>query len=81
MLLDNFDKEDINKLKKSFKLRRLFREEQSIVLAKELSTYETMFLDYNVYVDESEVLDDINSKLILDIAKRVLKNSLIQIVK
>ena len=81
LVLDNFNDEDIEKLKKSFKLRRLFREEQSIVLAKELSTYETMFLDHNVYVDESEVLDDINSKLILDTAKRVLKNSLIQIVK
>ena len=80
-MLDNFNDEHIEKLKKSFKLRRLFREEQSIVLAKESSTYETMFLDYNVYVDESEVLDDINSKLILDTAKKVLENSLIQIVK
>ncbi|MEG1003460.1 MAG: pitrilysin family protein [Clostridium sp.] len=74
---------DVNiiKLKKSFKLRRLFKEEQSIVLAKELSTYETMFDDYKVYVDESESLDNINLELICNTYKKVFKNSLVQVIK
>ncbi|MEG2108660.1 MAG: pitrilysin family protein [Clostridium sp.] len=72
---------DIIKLKKSFKLRRLFKEEQSIVLAKELSTYETMFDDYKVYVDESESLDNINLELICNTYKKVFKNSLVQVIK
>lgn len=67
--------------KKSFKLKRLFREEQSIVLAKELSTYDTMFKDYKIYLSETEDLNDINLEFILKTAKKVLQKPLIEIIK
>lgn len=72
---------EILKWKKSFKLKRLFREEQSIVLAKELSTYDTMFNDYKVYVDETENIDDIDLDFIVNTLEKVFKNKLVQIIK
>ena len=70
----------LKKLIKSYKLKRLFREEQSIVLAKEIATYDTMFGDYNIYVNEFENIDEITEKDLINSAKKVLDNSLIQIV-
>ena len=70
----------LKKLIKSYKLKRLFREEQSILLAKELATYDTMFGDYNVYLNEFDNIDEITEKDVMNAAKKVLKNSLIQIV-
>ncbi|MGG7096418.1 M16 family metallopeptidase [Clostridium sardiniense] len=72
---------ELLKWKKSFKLKRLFREEQSIVLAKELSTYETMFNDYRVYINETEDIDDIDIDFITDTLEKVFKNKLVQIIK
>lgn len=72
---------DILKWKKSFRLKRLFREEQSIVLAKELSTYDTMFNDYKVYTDETENIDDIDLDLMVNTIEKVFKNKLVQIIK
>lgn len=72
---------DILKWKKSFRLKRLFREEQSIVLAKELSTYDTMFNDYKVYTDETESIDDIDLDLMVNTIEKVFKNKLVQIIK
>lgn len=65
---------------KSYKLKRLFKEEQSIVLAKEISTYDTMFGDYNIYEDEVRKIYEITEADILNSAKKVLKNSAVQIV-
>lgn len=65
---------------KSMKLKRWFREEQNIILAKELSTYSTMFDDYNIYSEEFNNLDAIDKKYILDVAKKVLKNKSIQVI-
>lgn len=70
----------INQLIKSYKLKRLFREEQSIILAKELATYETMFGDYRIYLDEINDLDTLTKEDIFDIGKKILENSTIQII-
>ncbi|MBY0756273.1 insulinase family protein [Clostridium sardiniense] len=72
---------ELLKWKKSFKLKRLFREEQSIVLAKELSTYETMFNDYKVYINETDDIDYIDIDFIIDTLDKVFKNKLVQIIK
>ena len=74
---------DENKIKqfiKTLKLKRLFREEQSIILAKELSTFSTMFGDYKVYTDELEGLEDIRVEDILSILDKIFKEPSIQII-
>lgn len=73
-------KVDISSLGKSLKLKRLFREEQNIIAAKELSTYSTMFGNYKIYNDEIEGLEDITINEILEVAKRVLRNSSTEII-
>ena len=80
-LKETLKEDDVLTWKKSFKLKRLFREEQSIVLAKELSTYDTMFKDYKIYISETEDLNDINLEFILKTAKKVLQKPLIEIIK
>lgn len=70
----------LESLIKSYKLKRLFREEQSIILAKELATYDTMFGDYNIYENELGKIDEITEVDILNSAKKVLKNSAVQVV-
>ena len=71
---------DVKVLAKSFKLKRLFAEEQSVRLAKELATYDTMFGDYKIYLDESNNLEDLSVDFIIDTAVKVLKNMSIQII-
>ena len=80
-LKETLKEDDVLTWKKSFKLKRLFREEQSIVLAKELSTYDTMFKDYKIYISETEDINDINLEFILKTAKKVLQKPLIEIIK
>ena len=70
----------LESLIKSYKLKRLFREEQSIILAKELATYDTMFGDYKIYENELGKIDEITEVDILNSAKKVLKNSAVQVV-
>lgn len=70
----------LESLIKSYKLKRLFREEQSIILAKELATYDTMFGDYKIYENELGKIDEITKVDILNSAKKVLKNSAVQVV-
>ncbi len=70
----------LDSLIKSYKLKRLFREEQSIILAKELATYDTMFGDYNIYENELRKIEGITEADILNSAKKVLKNSAVQVV-
>lgn len=73
--------ENIDKLVKSYKLKRLFREEQSIILAKELATYETMFGNYKIYMDEINDLNTLSKEMIFEVGKRVLTNLTIQIIE
>ncbi|MFT8348903.1 M16 family metallopeptidase [Clostridium saccharoperbutylacetonicum] len=79
-LICKLDEKQLNQLVKSFKLKRLFREEQSIVLAKELATYDCMFGDYNIYINETEDLNKITSEKIFEVANKVLNNMTIQII-
>ena len=76
-----FDDIQLKKLIKSYKLKRLFREEQSIILAKELATYDTMFGNYNIYCDEFNAIDEVTIEDVLDCAKKVLNNSSVQIIQ
>lgn len=79
--LENYINEDrIKQFIKTLKLKRLFREEQSIVLAKELSTYSTMFNDYKIYSEEFNDLDEITTEFIVETAWNVLKNPSIEII-
>lgn len=75
-----FSEEDIRDYIKSIKLKKLFREEQNIILAKELSTYSTMFGSYKIYDEELESLEEINNEAILEVAKKVLNNKSIEII-
>jgi len=81
ILFKHIDKKLIEQLIKNFKLKRLFREEQSIVLAKELATYDTMFDDYNIYIDEVNDLNLLTSEAIFEVGSRVLEKLTIQIVE
>lgn len=82
--IDEFKKvtndEDIRNYIKAMKLRRWFREEQNIILAKELSTYNTMFGDYKVYSEEFNSLINIDKKYILNVVKKVFKDKSIEII-
>ncbi|NFF36658.1 insulinase family protein, partial [Clostridium botulinum] len=77
-LKNSIDMEDIKQLIKSYKLKKLFKEEKSIVLAKEISTYDTMFGDYKVYTNEN--LDNITKEDIFDVGIKTLKNPSIEII-
>lgn len=82
-VLDNkviIKNEEKNRYIKSIKLKRLFREEQNIILAKELSTYSTMFGNYKIYDEELDNLEEITSEDILNSAKKVLSNKSIEII-
>lgn len=79
--VSQLDEEKISQLIKNFKLKRLFREDQSIVLAKELATYDTMFGDYKIYDNEIEELELLTSKDIFETGIKVLKNLTIQIIQ
>lgn len=79
-LKQDINEKQLKQLIKNFKLKRLFREEQSIILAKELATYDCMFEKYNIYVDEVNELDKINSEMIFEVGSKVLKNLTIQII-
>lgn len=72
--------EDIKDYIKSIKLKRWFREEQNIILAKELSTYNTMFGNYRIYDEELDGLEYLNKEFILNVAKKVLNNKSIEII-
>lgn len=82
--IDKFEKviteEEIRDFIKSMKLRRWFREEQNIILAKELSTYNTMFGDYKLYSEEFKNLLNMDKKYILEVAKKVFKYKSIEII-
>lgn len=79
-LKNTISDKEIKALVKSFKLKKLFAEEQSVRLAKELATYDIMFGDYKIYLDESNDLDNLSVDFIIDTAVKVLENMSIQII-
>ncbi len=74
-------KKQMEQLVKNFKLKRLFREEQSIVLAKELATYDSMFGDYKIYADEINGLDELSCEDIFKVGNKILRKMTIQIIE
>lgn len=77
---DILQKENIESLIKSFRLKRLFGNEQSVRLAKEIATYDTMFGDGNLYLDESEDLNKLPIDYIINTAIKVLEKMTIQVI-
>ena len=80
-LKEHFSKEKIKELIKTLKIKKLFREEQSIQLAKELATYEIMFSSYTDYSELYNNLEDVTDVEIIKVAKKVLSNLTIQVVE
>jgi len=78
--IKNINEKDIKDFTKSLKLKRWFKEEQNIILAKVLSTYDTMFNDYRVYSDEFNHIEKINKEFIYKTAAKVFKRRSIQII-
>ena len=76
----SLDEERIEELCKNIKLRQLFKEEQTIQLAKEISKYSVMFNDYKVYENMLENMDNILVKEMLAIGNQVLKQATIQVI-
>ena len=77
---NNESLKNINELIKSFKLKRLFANEQSVRLAMGISTYDTMFGDGYLYLDECENLDKMPISFIIDTAVKVLNNMTVQVI-
>ncbi|WP_411168109.1 M16 family metallopeptidase [Clostridium sp. MB05] len=77
---EEITKEDLAIFIKTMKLKRLFREEQNIILAKELSTYNTMFRDENIYLEEFNEIDNIDKSFIYEVVKKVFNSKTIEIV-
>lgn len=74
------NEDELRQLIKSLKLKRLFYEEQGVRLAKELATYDSMFGNYNLYLNEVQDLDKISKEFIIATATKVLKNPSIEVV-
>lgn len=73
-------KNDVEALIKSFRLKRLFADEQSVRLAMQIATYDTMFGDGLLYIDESEDLSKIPVSFIIDTAIKVFRKMTIQVI-
>ena len=84
--IDNLSLEDINdtnienKLFKKLKMKKLFREEKSIFVAKELATYETMFGNAFMYEEEYEADYSITFNEVIQLGIQVLKNMTVQYI-
>ncbi|MBE6070509.1 MAG: insulinase family protein [Clostridium butyricum] len=76
----NINKNDIDRFIKSLKIKRLFKEEKSIMLAKELAIYDIMFGNYNVYINELSNTSAIKKEEVFEVAEKVLKTSSVQVV-
>ncbi|MBE6047978.1 MAG: insulinase family protein [Clostridium sp.] len=70
----------IKELVKSIKIKKLFKEEQSIRHTNLLAVYAVMFNDLRAYEKAYEDLDKIDGEFIFKTAKKVLKNSSIEII-
>lgn len=77
---EKLKKENLENLIKSFRLKRLFANEQSVRLAMGISTYDIMFGDGMLYIDETEDLDKMPIGYIIDTAKKVLNNMTVQVI-
>ena len=46
----------------------------------QLATYETMFGEYSLYLDESSDLDKLSIDFIIDTAIKVLRNMIVEVI-
>lgn len=76
----SLDKDKIQSLIRAAKLKKLFRDEQSIQEVKALSTYEVMFKNTNLYENAFSNCE-ISEEEIWSTVKKVLKNKTVQIIK
>lgn len=85
--IDNLDKdnfEDENKVKKIYKnikLKKLFKEEKGIIVAKELAVYEAMFGSYKIYENQFVLDESITFKEVILFGKNLLKNLSIELIE
>ena len=70
----------IKELAKSIKIKKLFKEEQSIRHTNALATYAVMFDNLRAYEEAYEDLDKIDGEFVFNTAKKVLRNSSIEII-
>ena len=75
-----FTEEKIKALAKSIKLKKLFKEEQSVRLANNLATYSVMFKDASIYEESIEGLENLDANIIVDTGIKVLQNPSIEII-
>lgn len=76
-----FSKDIVEKNSKIIKLKRELTLEKSIILCKNLTTYELMYNSYDKLFDEIEELSKIEEDEILEVINKVLINPSIQIIK
>lgn len=79
-LRDKLQNKDKDTLIKSLRLKRLFADEQTVRLAMQIATYDTMFGDGMLYFDETEDLNKMPISFIIDTAVKILKKKSVQIV-
>lgn len=72
--------EKIKELVKNIKIKKLFKEEQSIRYTNLTAMYAVMFDDLHAYEKAYEDMDKIDGQFIYNTAKKVLKNSSIEII-
>ena len=80
MLKEKLSEEDVRKLCKTLTIKKLFNEEKSIIFAKELATYDTMFKDYTKYNKYYDYSKNITVNEVIEIGKKVLSNISVQII-
>ena len=65
---------------KSIKLKKLFNEEKSIFLAKELAEYDIMFKDSKQYESFLNGMENITEEEIVGVARKVFQSTTIEII-
>ncbi|ADL52090.1 M16 family metallopeptidase [Clostridium cellulovorans] len=75
------DNERLKDIRKSFMVKRELFIEKSIQLAKELSTYETMFDNCEIFYEEVQELDCITREDIIKVVNKVFNNATIEILR
>lgn len=79
--IEVLDKAKIEKLSKSIRIKKLFKEEQSIRLTNAVATYSAMFKDYREYENSYKDMDKLGGDFIYKVARKVLENPSIEIIK
>jgi len=79
--IEVLEKSKIEKLSKSIRIKRLFKEEQSIRLTNAVATYSAMFKDYKEYKNSYENMEALDGEFIFNVAKKVLSGPSIEIIK